>query len=95
MDTTTPAPVMYPTCADYSNTGLWLHLLPATPTGKAACGRVSDEWHPPEAIDATARAVDHSEVIMPRDLCSRHISVLICGHSTSLARRFPHRVATR
>ena len=86
---------MYPTCADYTNTGLWLHLLPATPTGKTACGRAAADWLPREAIDATATEVARQEVFMPHEIYSDHITVLLCGHCAAIQRRAPGRIATR
>ena len=85
----------YPTCADYSNTGMWLHLLPAAPTGKAACGRVSDEWRPAQAIDVAPRDVEYREAHLPPDISHGRLTVLICGHCSTLATKYPHRVATR
>ena len=88
------AELAYPTCAEYSNTGLWLHLLPAAPNGKAACGRIDDEWRPEQAIDVTSRDVEMREAHMPREINGR-LTVLICGHCASRATKYPQRIATR
>ena len=87
------APPLYPTCADWSTTGLWLHLLPALPTGKAACGRIDDAWRPPEAVDVTPRDVEHREAAIPAPGEHDRVTALICGHCATIYKRAPHRIA--
>ena len=88
-----PPTPKHPTCADWSSTGLWLHLLPAEPTGKTACGGFPDDWRPEEAVDVTPKDVANREAHIPMRDVYDHATALICGRCASIATRFPHRIA--